>query len=292
MKKPLIAAVISLSLCLSMLLTACSSLTEAGDEATTEAPTTNRTEVVQQADAVAEYFVGLLESARAAGTGLSRERRYEINDLNIVSKDLEGEQDDEGNQKDDPALAPLNAAAKEMRGFIAGSVKSDGASVAFGEAWDELAPVSPNPAYAVDGKCEVVIRDGDDGAKITTEEYSGSITFSDEDYPLSVSSVIKPIIPLPDEQTIRQELQKISAYLTLEDFDAVFAGNRIEFSANRLTDRINSASYVSEIRVTAHAKGVGSLEKYGELTVFLTLVSRTNYGFDWTDPNEITTEEN
>ena len=42
---------------------------------------------------------------------------------------------------------------------------------------------------------------------------------------------------------------------------------------------------MTQINVTAHAHGVGSYERYGKLTVFFTLVSRTNYSFDWVDPD-------
>ena len=286
MKKSFIAVLTAVTLCVCILFTGCDAVKKMveGDEETTLAFTTNRTEVADEKTAAAEYYARILADARSVGAGLSRERKYEINDLNIVSKALEGKTDENGAQVRDPELKHLNEAAKEVRDRIAKSIGSS-ENVGFGEDWGGLAPAAPESLYLTDGSCAVVEEEKDDGTVEIKDERRGTLNFPDEEYPLSVGSVIAPIIPLPDEEEIKTELAKLSDYIALDDYGAVYTGSRIEFSVNRITDELNSASYVTEMRITAHAHGVGALEKYGELTVYLTLVCRSNYRFDYVDPN-------
>lgn len=292
MKKSFIAVLTALTLCVCVLFTGCDSVMKAleGEEATTLEFTTNRTEVEDEKTAAAEYYADLIAAARRTGTGLSVGAHYDINDLKIVSRELEGQTDGDGNQVSDPELKELNDAAKEVRDRISPE-DPFGGSVAFGEDWGDKAPAVPDPAYVTDGTCAVVTEEGDDGVVEIRDERRGTLNFADEEYPLSVGSVIAPVIHLPDEELIKTEMAKLSDYIVLDDYDAVFSGNRIEFSANRVTDEIWNARYITEIHVTAHAHGVGALEKYGDLTVFFTLVCRTEYGFDWTDPNAVVTED-
>ena len=287
MKKPLITALITMTVCVCILFSGCDSVIKAaqGEEQTTLEFTTNRTEVADEKIAAAEYFASLIAAARAAGTGLSVETKFEIGDLKVVSRELEGKTDDNGDQVGDPSLEALNAEAKQLRDYIAAGIKGPSDAVPFGEDWGELAPPVPTPLYTSDGTCEVVTEVREDETVEIKDERRGTLRFADETYPLSVGSVIGPLIRLPDEDAIKAEMEKIADYIAVDDYGAVFTESRIEFSANRITDEIASAGYVTQINVTAHAHGVGSYESYGKLTVFFTLVSRTDYVFDWVDPD-------
>lgn len=291
--KKIFAAVISVLLAVVMVFFAgCDALLNmADDEGATTLPfSTSKTEQPNGTAAVVEYYNALLEMAKEGKAGVKRNVRYEINDLKIVGRELEGVTNEDGNQQSDPDLDTLNAAAKEVRSFIAKAVKSKDISVAFGEDWADAAPNSiRNVSFAEKANCVMGEEATEEGASevVYNNYYYGEISFRNENYPLADNSILKTVFPYPDEQVIKDELAKMSDYIVLEDYDCVFDENTIQFSSERILDQIDYANYTSSIRVTAHAKGVGQLADYGELTVYLTLKCSNNYTFNWVDPNVV-----
>lgn len=289
MKKIFVAVVAVLLSLILFLFSGCDSLISSlEDEETTLPFSTSKTEQPDTKEAVVAYFNSLIEKAEATKTGLTRKIGFEINDLKIVGRELEGVTDENGNQQSDPDLKALNAAAKEVRSFILKSIKSNEVSVDYGNDWGENAPNTiSSPSYAKTAKCVMGEEETEEGDTdiVYTNYYNGEMSFDSEVYPLAVNSVLATIFPYPDEEKIIEELNKMSDYLVLEDYDGVFVDNTISFSSERTVDEIDYANYTSNFKITAHAKGVGKLESYGELTVTFTLKCINNYNFNWIDPS-------
>ena len=261
------------------------------EEATTKPFVTSLSALPDEASAVVDYYNRLLTLAQTGKAGLSRETLYEINDLKLVGRALEGTTDADGSQVGDPELDVLNAAAKELRGLISDAINvNNTAGAEFGEPWGEAAPAAIPASAVTDATCvmgEEETQQGDD-AVVYTDYYHGSLTLADDVYPLQTAAA--DVFPFPDVGTIRAELGKLGDYIVFEDFDATVDGNRVTFTANRLTDQIENAECVSDVHVTAHAKGVGKLADRGELTVFFTLKCIGRYSFGWVDPAALTEE--
>lgn len=290
MKKIIAASVAVLLAVVTVFFSGCDALisTIQAEEATTLPFSTSRTEDLDSKQKVAAYYAQLLTLAKEGHAGVSRETRYEINDLNIVPRALEGVTDENGNQQSDPALDVLNAAAEEVRSFIARAVESSTESVAFGEDWGDVAPNTiPNPESVLDASLimgeETTEEEGQ--PVVYTNFYYGDISFRPENYPLASNSVIAQVFPFPDETVISEEMAKMDDYFVFDSYSAVFEENTISFSSERILDQIDYANYTSVIRVTAHARGVGKLADYGDLTVYFTLRCANNYTFDWVDPS-------
>ena len=289
MKKIIAAAVAVLLGVITVFFSGCDALVSSlqSEEETTLPFSTSRTEDLDSKDAIAAYYNDLLTRAKEGRAGVSRETRYEISDLQIVSRELEGITNEDGSQQSDPDLDVLNAAAQEVRAFIANAVKSSTVSAAFGEEWGEAAPNDIDElSYVEDASCimgEETTEEGDTEI-VYTNYYYGDLSFRPENYPLAVNSVLATVFPYPDEDVIVDEMAKMDDYIVLQDYDCVFEDNTINFSSDRITDQIDYANYTSVIRVTAHAQGVGQLADYGELTVYFTLRCANNYTFDWVDP--------
>lgn len=289
MKKVFAAVICVLLSVIVCMFSGCDTLLASLEEEETTLPfSTSRTEQPNTKEAVVDYYNALIEHARAGRAGVSRNIGYEINDLKIVGRDLEGVTDENGAQQSDPELEALNAAGKELRSLVMKTIRSNTVSAAFGEEWGDAAPNTVNaPASVETANCvmgeEETAEAGD--PIVYNNFYYGTIGFGTETYPLAVNSALKPVFPYPDEETIKEELAKMSDYLVLEDYDCVFTDNTIDFSAERLADEIDYANYTSNVQIIAHAEGVGTLESYGELTVLLTLKCTNNYTFDWVDPS-------
>ena len=290
MKKIIAAAVAVLLGVITVFFSGCDALVSSlqSEEETTLPFSTSRTEDLDSTDAIAAYYNdlltrALLTRAREGRAGVSRETRYEISDLQIVSRELEGVTNEEGNQQSDPDLDVLNAAAQEVRAFIANAVKSSTVSAA------EAAPNDIDElSYVEDASCimgEETTEEGDTEI-VYTNYYYGDLSFRPENYPLADNSILATIFPYPDEEVIVEEIAKMEDYIVLEDYDCVFEDNTISFCSERIADEIDYANYTSVVRVTAHARGAGQLADYGELTVYFTLRCANNYTFDWVDPSE------
>lgn len=294
MKKTIAATISILLVVITVFMSGCQSLSELVNEEQTTLPfSTSLTSQPKSKTAVVEYYNYLIDLARDGKTGVSRNTKYRIDDLKIVSRNLEGVTNEDGNQQSDPELDVLNAAAKEVKALISKAIKSNTESVAFGEEWGNLAPNKiGDPSFADKATCVMGEEATDNLNKniVYTQYYYGDMSFGAENYPLASNSVLKSIFPYPDEENIKKELEKLSDYIVLEDYDCVFKDSGIYFSSDRLVDQLDYANYSSSIAVTAHAKGVGKLEKYGDLTVYLTIKCENNYNFDWVNPEEAVTD--
>ncbi|MBR1811749.1 MAG: hypothetical protein IJ766_08945 [Clostridia bacterium] len=273
-----------------LLFSGCDSLTTlfVGEEETTVPFVTSLTVQPDTTAAVAAYYNRLLDAAAAAHTGLARDTRYEINDLQIVGGASTGDADADGTQERDPALKVLNAAAQEVRSFITKSIAPKTESIAYGEDWGMLAPAKIADVSAVtDAVCEMgeAETDADAMAVVYTDDYNGSMTLAAEAYPLAPGSPLAALFPYPAEEQILAELASLRDSLLLEDFGGVFDGNTVSFTANRLADQIAAADYISTLHITARVRGVGALETYGDLTVVFTLKCIDHFTFDWLNPD-------
>ena len=178
----------------------------------------------------------------------------------------------------DESLKALNDAAPGVRDLVLEDIKRSGGSIAYGDENEDMLLVTGEtwmsrltPTDIEDALLEEV---GDN--------YYITIRFADLSG-AEAQDVLSRAFDLRDKEAIlaSPELQKVSAYLTLDDYDVVYRGCRITATVDRLTDRITQLRYYKAADVTAYVTGAGTFADYGELSVLLKLEDTVTYDVNW-----------
>ncbi len=87
---------------------------------------------------------------------------------------------------------------------------------------------------------------------------------------------------LKDKEAVIAQFDCVKDYLVLNDYSIEYTDCSVKSEMDLENEQLNFVTFTKNMVVTASVTGVGSLEKYGELTVTLNLTQTTNYNFDYT----------
>ena len=178
----------------------------------------------------------------------------------------------------DDSLKALNDAAPGVRDLVLQDIKRERGSIAYGDENEDMLLVTGETwmsrLTATDIEDAVLEEVGD--------KYYITIRFADLSS-AEAQDVLSRAFDLRDKEAIlaSPELQKVAAYLTLDDYDVVYRGCRITATVDRLTDRITQLRYYKAADVTAYVTGADTFADYGELSVLLKLEDTVTYDVNW-----------
>lgn len=97
---------------------------------------------------------------------------------------------------------------------------------------------------------------------------------------------VKKAFTIRDQETVFEEFEKASAYMTLNSYEISFDPCTITAGINAETDEMTYVTFNKNMLVTASVTFTGALEKYGTVTVEFPCTSSLNYQFGWSDAAE------
>ena len=247
-------------------------------------------------DSLAEFFNTALENTRAAAVDGS-----ETVTLEIGRPSLEPEAESKAASILGTAADTLKKIIMEQKpGSSERDLKSDAAEdtlLRAVDAADVLAKVVRNEiSMPVTDENDEQLTD-EDGNLLTENKISDNILIltlsfggaeeaagDGEDAPASPPDkavVEKYFGKGADDAAVREELQKVAAYLQLDDYtvDYTSCGINAEIDLERTV--LHAVTYEKHFTVTAHLTGVGSFEELGAVTVTFDGTVRTDYTFDF-----------
>lgn len=274
--KVVLALIMATSILLSF--ASCSFGSDDTDETSTTEYSTSLTVRPSNTAQVIAYFNSLLNKAVTAPDDdkpvIEWSESISVSDSSIkITKD--------GADEDDDTLASINALAPMIKNFILeevpknrnGSTEGENAishtDILYGEG--SLSPYDTAFATCIEENSDVL------------DTYRIIIRFNSEYNPLQETSNIGKAFDLRTKDEIFEnfENEKIKSYFELNDFDLQYTNSKIEVSIDRLTDEIDSITYIKNIDVVAPASFKNNFESIGDVDILFSLTNTRTYTFTW-----------
>ena len=236
--------------------------------------TESKTPVANTSAEVLNYFNNLVNGVKQARPGMYY--RYEKNIPNDSLKITKA--GEENAEETDAALSSLNKSAAGIKDMILKDIKEVSGDIAMGTDNTEYLFVKGEPWASK------LTTDDIDYAEIKEvgDNYHITIVFDAVEVNGDTTSMAK-VFDLRDKDEIiaSDEFAKTSAYLKFKDYDVSYSDCKITAVVNRHTDEIVTIDYYKAANVTAHMTGVGTFDKYGDISVIFKLEDKSYFEIKW-----------
>ncbi len=236
--------------------------------------TESKTPVANTSEEVLNYFNTLVNGVKQARPGIYY--RYEKNVPNDSLKVTKAGAEDA--EETDSSLASLNKSAAGIKDMILKDIKETSGDIAMGTDNTEYLFAKGEPWASK------LTADDIDYAEIKEVEdnYYITIVFDEVEVNGDTTSMAKAFdLRDKDEILASDEFAKTSAYLKFNSYDVSYSDCKITAVVNRHTDEVININYYKAANVTAHMTGVGTFEKYGDISVIFKLEDISNFDVNW-----------
>lgn len=236
--------------------------------------TEGRTELKKSNEEVLAYFNTLVNSVKTKTPAVSYKQELKVDDKSLTVTKPGGQEDKN--------LKSFADSLPGLKSLILTDIQKKSGSVAYGNENNEV--------FFVKGESW--------SSALTTEDISSAvmnevgdkyyITITFDDIPEESRATLAKAFELRDKATLLNspELAKISEYLEVKDYAAMYKGSVISATVDRLTDTLLSVAYSKTSDVKVSAKGLNTLEKHGDIEVGLILKDTTSFTFIWEENRE------
>ena len=236
--------------------------------------TESKTPVANTSAEVLNYFNTLVNGVKASKPAVSY--RYE---KNVPDDSLKVTKAGEENAEEiDASLSSLNKSAAGIKDMILKDIDETSGDIAMGTDNTEYLFAKGEPwasKLTVDDVDYAEIKEVGDNYYITivfdAVEVGGDTTSMSKAFDLRDK----------DEILASDEFAKTSAYLKFNDYTVSYSDCKITAIVNRHTDEITNINYYKAANVTAAMTGVGTFEKYGDISVLFKLEDKSNFDIRW-----------
>lgn len=160
-----------------------------------------------------------------------------------------------------------------------GSSKRKGLSAEYGKDNSEIIP---STMFDLSDIRSADIIDIDDP---TSRSYTVIFTIWEEDDPAEKDdSVFSKFYKIAPKEDILSEMEKASAYFTVNHYESQYKSGRITAVISKEFDTITELHLDRSVIVSTEITGQGSFESVGTAPLSFTYESTENYNFDWDNP--------
>lgn len=251
--------------------------------------TESNTPVANTSEEVLNYFNNIVNGLK--DTKPTVYYRYE---KNVPDDSLKvAKRGEEAKEETDASLSALNKSAAGVKDMILKDIKEESGELMHGDYNSEHLLVKGEPWAS-----KLSISDIDYAEiKEVGENYYITIAFKEIEANGKTDSLAKAFNLRNKDQILEsEEFKKSAEYLKFKDYDVSYSDCKITATVNRLTDQVINLNYYKAATVTAYMTGVGTFEKYGDISVIFKLEDIADFDMDWErqlpiSPLETTTTE-